>query len=138
MGGKRCFDEKTEISETNKRTSKLVCTPCPDTFFIYCHFIFLFQLTILTKSKQYLLGSEVYYLLTWLPLHPAICLDSIIFHFEYIFYTLIQQRHTWHYVTLIHFFVKCENKKFDFDQFESITYFFFIIHYTPQRPAFDQ
>ena len=56
MGGKLWFDKK-QISEINKSTSKLVCTPCTASFFIYWHFIFLFQLTILTKSKQYIWSS---------------------------------------------------------------------------------
>ena len=56
MGGKLWFDKK-QISETNKRTSKLLCTSYTATSFIYWHFIFLFQLTILTKSKQYIWSS---------------------------------------------------------------------------------
>ena len=61
-------------------------------YFMYWLFIFLFQLTILTESNQYLLWSEAYYLLTWSLLHLSLCFDSIIFHFEEIFYTLIQER----------------------------------------------
>ena len=67
--------------------------PMHSYFFIYWHFIFLFQLTILTKSKEYLLWSEAYHLLTWLVLHLTLWFDNIIFHFEYKFYTLIQERH---------------------------------------------
>ena len=90
-------------------------------YFIYWHFIFLFQLTILTKANNILLWSEAYYLLTWSLLRPTLCFDNIIFHFEYIIYTIIQE---WHNMALCYtniFFVKWENKKFDFEQFKSIT-----------------
>ena len=50
MGGKLCFDIK-QISETNKRTSKLVCTTCTGT--ILCTGLsFYFSLQFLQRATN--------------------------------------------------------------------------------------
>ena len=119
---------KNKFLKTKKSTSKLVCTPCTATFFIYWHFIFLFQLTVLTKSKQYILWSEAYYLLTWSLLHPTLCFDSIIFHFEYIFHTLKQERHNMALCYTNIFFYEMRKQKVRFRVVWIYNFIFFIIH----------